>query len=94
MNITPGQIVATLFTPAELRRSLGVSRSTCWRWSQPIPKGTGGLIPSRYHLPLLRLAGERGVELTAADLVHGRLCAIAHNSGEAGYNRATPSEAA
>lgn len=71
-RITPGQLVNDLFRRVDLRRELGVSESTIWRWSQPVPKGTGGLIPSRYHAPLLRIAHDRGVRITADDLVLGR----------------------
>ena len=31
--------------------------------------GTGGLIPSRYHGPILRAAREAGIALTAAELI-------------------------
>lgn len=72
INITPGQIVTTAFRPTDLERTLGVSRSTIWRWSQPAPKGTNGLIPSRYHAKLLAFATQAGVPLTAEDLVLGR----------------------
>lgn len=87
-RITPGQLVNDLFRRVDLRRELGVSESTIWRWSQPVPKGTGGLIPSRYHAPLLDMARARSIILTADDLVLGR-----HNPAECGYNRATQTAA-
>ena len=71
-RITPGRLVADTFRPIDLERSLGVSRTTVWRWAQPLPKGTGGLIPSRYHARLLELARERSIILTTDDLVLGR----------------------
>lgn len=71
-RITPGRLVADTFRPTDLERSLGVSRTTIWRWAQPLPKGTGGLIPSRYHARLLELARERSIILTTDDLVLGR----------------------
>lgn len=50
-----------------------ISRSTVWRWGQPrTAGGTGGLIPPRYHVPLLRLAAANGRTLTTDDLVYGR----------------------
>lgn len=70
-RITPGQLVNYRLSRAKVCRALGVSESTVWRWSQPIPKGTGGLVPSRYHVPLLKLADELGVPLTEAELVRG-----------------------
>lgn len=88
-RITPGELIAQTFRPTDLERELHVSRSTIWRWGQPVPKGTGGLIPSRYHAPLLRMAAERSIVLTADDLVLGR-----HNLSECGYNPATSNMAA
>jgi hypothetical protein len=71
-HTTPGALVNDLFPRTWLARNLHVSESTIWRWGQPVPKGTGGLIPSRYHCHLLLLAQERGADLTAQDLVLGR----------------------
>lgn len=74
---SPGELVNTLFRRCDLRRELNLSESTIWRWAQPRPRGTGGLIPSRYHAPLLALAERIGVDLTATDLVLGRQMAVA-----------------
>jgi hypothetical protein len=50
-----------------------LSKSTVWRWAQPREVGgTDGIIPSRYHLPLLRLSQRMGRKLSADDLVFGR----------------------
>lgn len=50
-----------------------LSKSTVWRWAQTREDGgTDGLVPSQYHLPLLRLAKRMGCKLTADDLVLGR----------------------
>lgn len=76
-RITPGQLVNDTFSRAVICRALGVSPSTVWRWGQPLPKGTGGLIPSRYHAPLLALAAQCGIILTADDLVLGRSLEVA-----------------
>lgn len=70
--ITPGQVVLRVFSLSELRDGAKVRESTAWRWAQPRPKGTGGVVPARYHLTLLRLAHHLGRELTADDLVLGR----------------------
>lgn len=88
-RIAPGELVATQFRTTDLVRALGVSRTSVWRWSQPAPTGTGGLIPSRYHAKLLAFATQAGVHLTAEDLVLGR-----HNPAECGYNPATSQQAA
>lgn len=51
----------------------GLAKSTVWRWSQGRDAGgTGGIVPSRYHLPLLRLAQQLRCDLTPDDLVIGR----------------------
>lgn len=70
-RITPGQLVNYRLSRAVVCRALGVSESTVWRWAQPAPKGTDGLVPSRYHKPLLQLARELDVPLTPAELVLG-----------------------
>lgn len=50
-----------------------LNKSTVWRWSQPRDDGgTDGIVPSRYHRPLLRLAQRLGKKLTPNDLVYGR----------------------
>jgi hypothetical protein len=70
-RITPGQLVNYRLSRAVVCRALQLSESTVWRWSQPAPKGTDGLVPSKYHAPLLRLAAELGVALTPEELVLG-----------------------
>lgn len=72
-RMTPGETVNFLLRPGVVASALGVTRVTVWRWAQPADRGTGGIIPARYHAPLLRLAKERGVNLTADDLVSGRV---------------------
>jgi hypothetical protein len=54
-----------------LARLLGLDHSSICRWTQKAPRGGGGLIPSRYHQPLLKLAEEKGVALSADDLIRG-----------------------
>lgn len=78
-EITPGEVVVQEFGSAYQLAALlgehfpGLGRSTVWRWAQPrAAGGTGGVIPSRYHLPLLRLAREHGRNLSADDLIFGR----------------------
>jgi hypothetical protein len=75
---TPGEVVLAELglgpAVAGLRAEFpSISRSTVWRWGQPRNAGgTGGLIPPRYHVPLLRLAKNTGRTLTTNDLVYGR----------------------
>ena len=70
--VPPGQVVRREFTLAEVAEHLDVAESTVWRWAQPKPRGTGGVVPAEYHLSLLRLARQLGRKLTADDLVFGR----------------------
>lgn len=71
-KITPGQVVLAVFSLSEAAEACGVSSSTVWRWGQKVPKGTGGVIPSGYHVALLQLAHRMGRSLSAEDLVLGR----------------------
>lgn len=70
--VSPGQVVRLEFSLAEAAQACEVDESTVWRWAQKTPKGTGGIVPSRYHFTLLQLAHQLGRKLTADDLVLGR----------------------
>lgn len=77
-NISPGRVVIDEIGLMPLVHGLQsefptLSKSTVWRWAQPRSEGgTDGIIPSRYHRPLLRLSKQLGHKLTADDLVFGR----------------------
>lgn len=47
---------------------LQVAPSTLSRWCQPVPAGTGGIIPQRHWPALLKLASKRGISLSVGDL--------------------------
>jgi hypothetical protein len=48
---------------------IGRDKTTILKWMYPREaRGTGGLIPSRYHVPILKAAHERGIPLNAAEL--------------------------
>lgn len=76
--VPPGQIVIDEIglMPAVLGlrdEFPNLNKSTVWRWSQPKRAGgTDGIVPARYHVPLLRLAQRLGRTLTPNDLVIGR----------------------
>lgn len=76
--VTPGKVVIDEIGLMPLVHGLQtefptLSKSTVWRWGQPRSDGgTDGIIPSRYHRPLLRLSQRLGRSLTADDLVFGR----------------------
>lgn len=71
-SVTPGQVVLREFSLAEVADACEVAESTAWRWAQATPRGTGGVVPSKYHLVLLQLARRLGKRLSADDLVYGR----------------------
>lgn len=49
---------------------LGVHRTRVSNWKRPRSKGgTGGVIPQRHHVALIAAARERGVALSADDLL-------------------------
>lgn len=50
-------------TIRELGAALGASDEAMLKWRQR------GRVPYRLHLPMLQLASERGIKLTADDLV-------------------------
>lgn len=51
-----------------LAKALKVAPSTIYRWTY-IGKGSNGLIPAKYHRPILEFAEIMGVPLKAEDLV-------------------------
>lgn len=71
--MTPADIVISRFNGArELARLLGKDPSTIHRWRMPAEKGgLAGRVPSAAQVKLLGLARERGIDLTAEDLIHG-----------------------
>lgn len=75
---SPGQVVideiGLMPTVDGLRPEFpSLSKSTVWRWAQSRDAGgTDGIVPSRYHRPLLRLSHRLGKSLTADDLIFGR----------------------
>ena len=71
-KLSPGLVVRNVLGMTAAATACGVSPTTVWRWSQDTERGTGGTVPSQYHLPLLNLARESGKVLTADDLVYGR----------------------
>lgn len=77
-NVTPGEIVLAEIGLMPAVRGLreefpSLSKSTVWRWSRSKHEGgTDGMVPHRYHVPLLRLSRKLGRTLTPEDLVLGR----------------------
>lgn len=71
-KLNPGRVVRDVLGMTAAAAACGVSPTTVWRWSQDSGRGTGGNVPSQYHLPLLNLARTSGKVLTAEDLVYGR----------------------
>lgn len=51
-------------------RVLNISSSTVSRWQKERDEGgTGGRVPTKHQATILRIAGERGLELTAEELI-------------------------
>lgn len=77
-KVTPGEVVLAEIGLMPTVRGLNpefpsLSKSTVWRWARGKDEGgTGGMVPHRYHVPLLRLARKLGRTLTPDDLVLGR----------------------
>lgn len=63
------KVIEVFGTNAEVSRILSISRSTVTRWSYPKNlKGTGGLVPQKYWVPLLQAARKRKIKLSLRDL--------------------------
>lgn len=72
--MTPADIVISRFEGARaLARLLGRDPSSVHRWRMPASKGgLDGRVPSALQLPLLELAQQRGIALTAEELISGK----------------------
>lgn len=67
---SPAARVIRLFGSADASAIAGLTTDALRKWERPISKGGGGgLIPARYQSLFLDAARERGLALTAADLV-------------------------
>lgn len=65
-------IIGALGGPAAVAEYLKTADNTPYRWTYPRDKGgTGGVIPHWHHDDLLRMAADKGVLLTRADLAEG-----------------------
>lgn len=74
--LSPGEVVILRFTEAgisarQLGELVGRDHSRIVRLTKPKPEGTGGQIPPALQRRLLELARERGVMLTADELING-----------------------
>lgn len=65
-------VVERLGGKSAVSNRLKIHKSTLTRWCQPVPWGTGGMIPQRHWLTLLEMAREAGVSLTVQELVTGQ----------------------
>lgn len=62
-------IVEKLGGKAAVAEKLGLDKSTISRWCQPVPQGTGGLVPQRYWPQLIEIGRAQKVRVTLKDLV-------------------------
>jgi hypothetical protein len=63
-------IIKRLGGEATVAKVTGTAFTAPYRWQYPKEKGgTGGLIPQKYHLPLLDYARANDIPLTAADFL-------------------------
>ncbi len=74
MESTPASLVISAFGGVrKTARALGVRPSTVCRWRMPRERGgMEGNVPSSAARKILRVARERGLALTAEDLLFGR----------------------
>lgn len=54
---------------AYLRRPVSPSQVSRWQLTRE-QDGCGGMIPAKFHAPLLNIARKRGITLTADELVY------------------------
>lgn len=80
INLTPAEYVVFIIGGGERRgaiedtaKALGRTRQSICEWYDPKLKRSGrGLIPSSMQHRILEVAQERGLDITAYDLIYGR----------------------
>lgn len=72
--ITPAEYVIYVFNGVRATaRAVGRSPSTVSKWQKPKDqKGHDGYVPSNVQRKILEVARERGLDITAKDLIFGR----------------------
>ena len=66
-HLTPAQTVFAELGIRPLARDLKLDPKTVFRWGEG-----DGLVPSKFHVKVLKLAKKRGRKLSTDDLVMGR----------------------
>lgn len=66
-KLTPAEVVIADFGIRPLARDLDIDPTTVVRWRNR----ARGLVPSNYHVDLLKLAKRRGKPLTESELIRG-----------------------
>lgn len=74
IHLSPASYVILVFGGIhKTARAVGADPGSVSRWRQPKEKrGTGGSIPSARQQAILKAAAQRGLDITADDLVNGR----------------------
>ena len=62
---TPAEKVVRLLGVKRIAAACDLTANAVWKWKN----AKGGTIPSKHQPAILRLAKERGVELTAEDVI-------------------------
>lgn len=73
--MNPAEIVISKFGGVRpLARALKIDHSSVSRWAMTKDKrGSDGMVPSKYQAQLLRLAEDRGIDLSASELIFGTI---------------------
>jgi len=63
-------VVRLLGGPTKVSRIIGIHRTKVSNWMRPKDHGgTGGIIPQRHHVAILRAAKDAGLPITAEDFL-------------------------
>jgi hypothetical protein len=68
-HLTPGEVVHQELGMSRAARIAGITPTAAWRWWQPKPAGTGGLVPAEHQRAIVE--GSDGA-VTCEDIVMGR----------------------
>lgn len=66
-----GRVIRAFGGARRLAAHLGIKPEAVYRWDYPKKKnGSAGTIPSVWHRPIMKKAGELGIDIKPADLVN------------------------
>lgn len=94
MKLNPAEYIIHIFGGLlKTARIIGRDHASVARWKTSIERGgTGGIIPSKAQQTIIKIAAEMGLDITASDLIFGRVVPTENLMGEKSHKVTNESE--